>query len=80
MTTTEALALLVTACPDHGVKVAPDRLSAHVYQEAALACWASLEGWGEDAVFHAQDHAEDGLDCWVCCDKMVIDPDCLFCL
>ena len=55
--------LIVTTCPDHGVKVAGDFRSFCVYVSIALQHAAA--GPHDDG---------PGLECWVCCDDMVIDP------
>lgn len=55
--------LVVTSCVDHGVKVTNDMPSFLRYVDLALEHR------------RAGDHDDDpGLECWVCCPAMVIDP------
>jgi hypothetical protein len=56
---------VVTACLDHGTKVAGDYTSARVY----VGCARDEEGGG---------HTVPGFDSWVCCARMVIDPRGIF--
>ena len=62
-TTPPADDLVVTTCPDHGVKVTTDAESHRRYVANAHACREA--GPHDDG---------PGLSCWVCCDDMVIDP------
>jgi hypothetical protein len=59
--------LLVTDCPDHGVKVTTDLTSQAVYSGLAYSCSHEMEF---DPKGHALDHAVAGDDCWACCPKM----------
>lgn len=72
MTTETATAFIVTSCPDHGTVEAPDLESALAYIGYACTCYYWPVGFERT---HALEHAEDGTDCWVCCDNMVIDPN-----
>lgn len=79
---------VVTECPRDGVKVTGDQASVLVYQQMAQACADDIarlmaEGryspeqpvpglprWEADRLHVSTAHP--GLDCWVCCEHMVI--------
>lgn len=79
-TTRKADDLIITSCPNHGVKVTSDSDSHYAYVEAALE---DDHGWMWDnetqtvsRLPHARTHdAVNGSDPWRCCWHMVIDPD-----
>lgn len=79
MTTATEAEFLVTACPDHGDKIATDLTSARVYAQAALD---DDHGWIFDAdeevamltPAHAVWHHTNGTEPWRCCYHMEIDP------
>lgn len=56
--------LIVTACPTHGLKVTADPASHRHYVEVARG---HLEA--------GPHHDDEGLECWVCCPDMEIDPE-----
>lgn len=72
--------IIITECADHGVK------SAANLDTARLCVRIAREDAHEVAVFnragapsmHAREYHDDGTDCWVCCEKMVIDPQGVF--
>lgn len=64
MTTNQSDDLVVTACPTHGLKVTGDAASHRAYVVIARGHLEAGAG-----------HDDEGLECWVCCPDMVIDPD-----
>lgn len=72
--------IVVTECEDHGVKTSNDYLTART------AVRFAREDAHEIGVFtragapelHDEAYHDDGTNCWVCCDKMVIDPQGIF--
>lgn len=79
-TTTAPVSIFITECPDHGIKATSDEATAR-----ACVSFARQDAF-EIALFerhgvadqHDAEYHDDGTDCWVCCEKMVIDPHGVF--
>lgn len=63
---------VVSECWIHGWKVAPDYESFLNYIDVATECAAERKT--ENLARHLLDHAAEQVSCWVCCNRMIIDP------
>lgn len=80
MTTIQNDELLVTSCPDHGVKVVGNFETLAAYVEIAREddfgwVWDNSTQTVTRTAAAARFDAQNGTDPWRCCWHMVIDPD-----
>lgn len=76
----ESVDIIITRCDTHGIKATVDYMTARTCVQYAR------EDAHEITVFtragapelHNSEYHDDGTDCWVCCDQMVIDPFGIF--
>lgn len=73
----ESVDIIVTRCDTHGIKATVDYTTARICVEAATYCMMESLTEMVTNTSHADEH-DDGIDCWVCCNQMVIDPYGIF--